>query len=242
MFGTGWNTGSQMQQPVTRPSMPTPAPQGRRLTPGVKPKAPMATPAFSPMIEPASPGNSMFGKAPMTTPQMGGDTSFLSMFGGNKSQAAPDVPVAGTPVYSMPYTAPSPATPASVPGSVSGAQTHHNMYAGANRGQVRTNPETGQQEILMGAGGGDQYSWQAYDPNNWGQRQNADMFGRYGSNWTSGSGATSMHGSDIAQVLRDRLGREPAWQETYDIYYGVNQGQQGIAYNGGSNFVPSGGG
>lgn len=168
----------------------------------------------------------------------------------------PDISAPYTPPVPTPQVPATPATPAApattaysgpmgqtpVPGATPGVNVHHNMYEGNNRGQVRTNPTTGQQEILMGAGGGEQYAWQPYDANNYGHQQNSQMFNRYGAGWTSGSGATSMHGTDIAQVLRGQLGREPTMYEIYDIYYGKNRGQAGIAYNGASNYAPSGGG
>lgn len=113
-----------------------------------------------------------------------------------------------------------------------GVQTAWDMAGGANRGQLRIDPITGQQQIFMGSGqGGDTYSWQGYDPNNLGQRQNAELFQRYGPNWTSGSGATSMHGSDIAGILTEHLGRQPTQQEVYDQYYGVAPPIAGIPRN-----------
>jgi hypothetical protein len=188
------------------------------------------------MVEPYKPPGAPGGAAPKP-----GDPSFINLFmpqspppgGGEHPMPSNPLPNAPGPQPSTPYPTP-PAAGQVFAGSVPGAQTHHEMYGGANRGQTRINPQTGKQEIYMGTGqGGESYSWQNYDPNNWGQKQNADMFGRYGTNWTSGSGATSMHSGDISQVLREQLGREPTWQETNDVYYGVNRNVPGIAYNNG---------
>jgi hypothetical protein len=122
-----------------------------------------------------------------------------------------------------------------------GVQTAWDMGAGANRGQLRRNPQTGAMEILMGSGmGGESYAWQPYDQGNLGQRQNAELFQRYGPSWSSGSGATSMHSADIAQVLTEQLGRQPTQQEVYDQYYGVAPRVQGIAYNNSGGYAPSG--
>jgi hypothetical protein len=125
---------------------------------------------------------------------------------GGMPQVSDQLPNGQAPFYSAP---------------AQGVKTAWDMGQGANRGQVRQNPQTGQQEILMGAGGGEQYQWMPFNPNDYGHQQNAQMFQRYGQNWTSGSGATSFHSPDIAQILREKTGREPTWQETNDYYYGV---------------------
>jgi hypothetical protein len=89
----------------------------------------------------------------------------------------------------------------------------------ANRGQVVDG------KIWMGGGqGGDSGQWQNYDPNNWGQKQTADLFSRYGSNWAAGagSGGTGAHSSEMKPWLQNWLGRDPTQQEEQDLYYGVN--------------------
>ena len=89
----------------------------------------------------------------------------------------------------------------------------------ANRGQVVDG------KIWMGGGqGGDSGQWQTYDPNNWGQKQTADLFNRYGSNWAAGagSGGTGAHSSEMKPWLQNWLGRDPTQQEEMDLYYGVN--------------------
>jgi hypothetical protein len=107
--------------------------------------------------------------------------------------------------------------PAGQYGGQVGGQKAWDMGNQANRGQVVDG------KIWMGGGqGGDSGQWQNYDPNNWGQRQTADMFNRYGSNWASGSGATGAHGSEMQGYLQNWLGRDPTEQEKYDLYYGVN--------------------
>jgi hypothetical protein len=95
----------------------------------------------------------------------------------------------------------------------------------ANRGQVQDG------KIWMGGGqGGDSGQWQNYDPNNWGQKQTADMFSRYGSNWAAGagSGGTGAHSSEMKPWLQNWLGRDPTQQEEQDLYYGVNPEMQKI--------------
>jgi hypothetical protein len=100
-------------------------------------------------------------------------------------------------------------------GQVPGAQTAWDMGALKNRGMVHGG------QIWVGGGGGETGQWQPYDPNNLGMRQSAEMFNRYGSNWSSGSGATGAHFSEMAPWLKAALGRDPTQQEQTDLYYGV---------------------
>lgn len=99
------------------------------------------------------------------------------------------------------------------------------MGEGANYGQTRMN--NGQKEMWGNLTGG-RYGWVPWDPR---MQDTADMFSRYGNNWYSGSGATSMHTSDIREILRENLGREPTKFEIEDVYYGINRGVPGVAYN-----------
>jgi hypothetical protein len=103
------------------------------------------------------------------------------------------------------------------PQQASGVQTAWNMGEGTNRGQMRIDPATGEAQILMGAGQGgpSPYSWQKFDPMNYGQVQNAEMFGRYGNNWTSG-GAAGQYAGHTAFGAGDNQ------QNVYDSYYGVH--------------------
>lgn len=122
-----------------------------------------------------------------------------------------------------------------------GAKPMWDMGAGANRGQVRVNPTTGQQEILLGAGGGEQYAWKPYNPNDYGQRQNADMFSRYGQNWTAGSGSSGGHSSDVGYWFEQAHGRAPSQTELYDAYYGVTDAAplRQAAKNANAQYDPS---
>jgi hypothetical protein len=109
-----------------------------------------------------------------------------------------------------------PSAPGQYQGQV-GAQTAWDMGNQANRGQVQNG------QIFLGGGqGGESGQWQTYDPNNWGHKQTADLFNRYGSNWASGSGATGAHGSEMQGYLQNWLGRDPTEQEKSDLYFGAN--------------------
>jgi hypothetical protein len=107
---------------------------------------------------------------------------------------------------------------------MAGAKTAWNMGGGANRGELRKNPATGQLEILMGTGaGGESYGWQPFDPNNFGHVQNAAMFQRYGANWTAGGRGAGGHSTDVAAELEAQLGRKPTVFEIQDAMYGVGR-------------------
>jgi len=102
------------------------------------------------------------------------------------------------------------------PTQASGVQTAWNMGAGANRGQTRIDPATGQAQIMMGTGGGgESYSWQPFDPSNYGMVQNAEMYQRYGNNWTSGGAAGQYAGHTALQPGQNQ-------QQTYDAYYSAH--------------------
>lgn len=110
---------------------------------------------------------------------------------------------------------------------VPGAHTAWSAGAGANKGETRRNPQTGQIEIYRATGqGGESFGWTPYDPNNSGHVLDATMFQRYGNNWTSGAGAGGAggHSTDVTAELRAQLGREPTMFEVQDAMYGVKPG------------------
>lgn len=238
MFGTGWNNGGRgswsslgpggmekpQPPPVTRPMVPPPGggmtppgkptmrPPGNR--PPRRPGKPVPGPGVIPVPMPRDPRPGM---SPQIPPPTAGPTE--SMVPVPQAPAPPP----GMPQPSMPYIPP----PGATPGTAVGARIHHDMGAGANYGETRMNP-AGQKEMWANLGGGGQYGWVPWDQR---MQGTADMFNRYGSNWYSGSGATSMHTADIAQILREQLGREPTPIEVNDVYYGVNRGVPGVSYN-----------
>jgi hypothetical protein len=164
------------------------------------------------------------GMQSMTGPglQSGGQDPQMAYRGGGGMQAAPGPGLQSGGPSAMSYATggglqAGPSAQGQFQGQQPGAQTAWDMGNQANRGQVQNG------QIYLGGGqGGESGQWQNYDPNNYGQRQTADMFNRYGSNWASGSGATGAHGSEMQGYLQNWLGRDPTEQEKYDLYYGVN--------------------
>lgn len=103
-------------------------------------------------------------------------------------------------------------------GSQPGAKKAWSMGETSNYGMTR-NGASGK-EILVGGGGGNSSQWVPFNP-----LYHSDiekMWGRYGSDWSSGSGAgVGGHSGDHAAWQRQFLGREPTLEERMDSYYGI---------------------
>lgn len=188
------------------------------------------------------------GMQSMTGPGLQGGGGMQSMTGGGLQPGGPQMAfrgaspmsfAAGGGLQSSPPQIDAQSPQGSFAGAAPGGSMAWDMGNLKNRGMVQDG------KIWMGGGqGGDSGSWQTYDPNNWGMKQTADMFSRYGSNWAAGagSGGTGAHSSEMKPWLQAWLGRDPTQQEEYDLYYGVNPDAQKIKANfaaGSAAFDPS---
>lgn len=109
-----------------------------------------------------------------------------------------------------------------------------------NRGQLDA---TGT-HIWQGGGGSEQGQWQNYNASDPNQKGVADMFQRYGSNWTAGPSGAFGHSSEMPAQFQALYGRQGSPQELNDLLYNVNGdaskahdafANQSAAYNPASN-------